>query len=86
MKEVLGLRTMNGLNVASDLINELRELLQMHRGTILGILHILNALQAAHAVTILNSRQEVGNGPPAQVQSLQRNRRLQECSIQHELC
>ena len=45
MKEVSGLHTMDGLNVASDLINELRELLQMHRGTVLCILHILNALQ-----------------------------------------
>ncbi len=45
------LRTMDGLDVASDLINELRELLQVHCGTVLGVLHILDALQQ-HAYNV----------------------------------
>ena len=38
------MHTMDGLDVAPDLINELGELLQVHCGTILCVLHILNAL------------------------------------------
>ena len=36
---------MDGVDIASDLINELRQLLQVHRGAILCVLYILNALQ-----------------------------------------
>ncbi len=39
------LHTMDGLDVASDLVDELRKLLQVHCGPVLGVLHILNALQ-----------------------------------------
>lgn len=36
---------MDGVNVASDLINKLRQLLQVHCGAILCVLYILNALR-----------------------------------------
>lgn len=41
--------TMDGLDVGSDLVDELRQLLQVHGGAIPGVLHILNALQHQHS-------------------------------------
>ena len=54
---------MDSLNVASDLIDELRQLLEMHCGPILCVLHILNSLQQVtnlsqtHQEGVLPSRQ-----------------------------
>ena len=47
----LGSRTVDGLNVGSDLVNELRQLLKVHGGPIPGVLHILDALQCQRGRT-----------------------------------